>query len=104
MSLRWTEEELEDYRRRQGKQTEGTSSVTASPCHLPNSAEQSEAEAPAHRLSGAETRHRGKADRGGAYKATWRCPGACRSWRGCSTCRTEGAEALPRRGGSRPWA
>lgn len=36
MSLRWTEEELEDYRRRQGKQTEGTSSVTASPCNLPH--------------------------------------------------------------------
>ena len=35
MSLRWTEEDLEAYRQRQGKQVEGTSSVTASPCHLP---------------------------------------------------------------------
>lgn len=89
MSLRWTEEELEDYRRRiretverangafrdtadsmrKFAEGEGTSSdPPQAAAHLPHSAEQSEAEAPAHRLSGAETRHRGKADRGGAYK------------------------------------
>ena len=89
MSLRWTEEELEEYQRRiretverangalrdtaeslrKFAEGEGTSSdPPQAAAHLHHSAEQSEAEAPAHRLSGAETRHRGKADRSGAYK------------------------------------